>query len=271
MDEKDEGLEFILGFMESNTGWRRPIPPDERVVRIKKFKDEIAFHEASHFVFSVLFLRYFPPGVFSPINFITCCAKKVNEQGHHNVVNGFAPMNIPEYKLWAEEGKEPSGFIEFYNSDRRRLAAIILVFIAGYSSYQVFVKYKEHYIFSNVKFNVPQTGVCTITYLDKYNAIGSDADDFVKIDRKLRTYYLDSLRSGKSKVDAISNFTEAAQALMRQKAINDSIRMVKKILLKHECNKIEGWELDCLVQMVSKFTNKIELNDILDRLKDKIE
>lgn len=271
MDGKDEGLESIYEFV-GIPHQRRPLPPDPRTVRIKKFKDEVAFHEASHFVFSVLFLNYFPPGTFSPISSITCCAEKVGEKGYPNVVSGFSPVNIPVFKLSTKvEGEEPPGFIEFYNRDRRRLAAMILVFIAGYSSYQVFVRDKEHYIFSSVKFNAPKTGSCTIAYLDKYNAIGSDADDFVKIDRKLRTYYLDSLRSGKSKVDAISNFTQAAQDLMRQKSVNDSIRMVKKVLLKHECSKIEGWELDRLVRMVSGFTNKIELDGILEALKDKIE
>ncbi len=272
MDGKDEGLEFINDFMEVNTGQRRPIPPDVRIVRIKKFKDEIAFHEASHFVLSVLFLNYFPSGTFSPISSITCCAEKVGEKGYPNVVSGFSPVNIPDNKLNTRyEGEEPPGFIEFYNNDRKRLAAIILVFIAGYSSYQVFVQNKEHYIFSNVKFNDPQTGFCAITYFDKYNTIESNAGDFVKIDLKLRTYYSNCLRSGKSKADAISSFTKAAQGLMRQKPVNDSIRMVKKVLLKHECNKIEGRELDDLVQMVSKFTNKMELNGILEALKDKIE
>lgn len=225
MDSENIEFELNLGF----DGQRRRTKPDLRTVCINKFKDEIAFHEASHFVFIILALNHFATGTFSLIDFLTCCTEKIKVKGH-NLVSGFAPANITKDKMQdgTKWNDEPEGYLEFYNEDRRRLAASMLVDIAGYSSYQVFIQNSEYYIFSEPKLDYPQIGSCTINYYDKYNTLKSEAGDFVKIDRRLGIYYWDCLQSGKSKVEAITNFTNAAQSLMKKQSINDSIRFVKK-------------------------------------------
>jgi hypothetical protein len=269
--EDDFSLDFqSLGI----SNFEKPILTyEERTVKANQLRNEIAFHEASHFVFKVLGLAHV--NEFTPINFAICCPNKVNQEGF-NVVQGFAPR-IPISETYGNLESEPKGLINFFNSDRKRLVASLFSKIAGYSSYQVFIKNSNFYISSKVE----KTGkkCYKIKYYNLENATVSNTDDFNNIFRKLDNYYfkdpqinyIENQYLKDKKNETVKVLTDSVQQLMRQKAINDSIRMVKNQLLKTECQKIEGYRLAILVKKVKMMIKKIDITDILVNLKDEIK
>ena len=77
--------------MENEFDWS--ILENDNTERVKSFKEEIvdkthlkielAFHEASHFVFDCISSKFVCG--FSPINFIISCADKLHENGFNRV------------------------------------------------------------------------------------------------------------------------------------------------------------------------------------------
>lgn len=257
-------------------GFEKPeLPYEERIVKADEFRKEIAFHEASHFVFHVLGLAHVTG--FTSIKFAICCAHKVNQEDLFNVVQGFAP-DIPHSQTFGNDEIEAPGYLKFFNEDRKRLVASLFSTIAGYSSYAVFIQKRKFYIFSSVE-KVGQKQF-KIKYYDLKNAKSSDTSDFNKLFRKFHFYYFSEAQLEKlgydkynlrdSKIKALTVLTEKVQHLMRQRDVNDSVRTVKNKLLKTECQKIEGYRLNKLVKKVEKMTKKIDINAILEALKDKL-
>lgn len=258
-------------------GFEKPeLPYEERIVKVNEFRKEIAFHEASHFVFHVLGLVHVTG--FTPINFAICCAHKVNQEELFNVVQGFAP-DVPHSQTFGNDEIEPSGYLKFFNEDRKRLVASLFSSIAGYSSYPVFMQKRKFYIFSSVH-KVGRKRL-KIKYYALQNAKSSDTSDFNKLFRKLHFYYFSEAQLEKvgfekyniwdRKIKALTVLTENVQQLMRQRAVNDSIRMVKNELLKTECQKIEGYRLNKLVSKVKIMTKKTNIIDALEALKEKLD
>ncbi len=237
----------------------------ERTKKITDLKSELAFHEASHFVFDCIAQKYVKG--FVPINFIVSCAEKLNEE-NYNVVNGFAP-DIPMHKTYVKsQDDEAEGYLEFYNADRKRLAAKLLSVIAGYSSYQIFIENDKYYIGANIVDEKIEKGESyKFNYHSVKNSLNSETSDFNFIRKKLRIYY--SL-TGNNAIDAVKRLTNKVQELMKIQAINDCIRYVKNQLLRNECEKIEGLTLTNLNWEIKRLTNKIEYDLVLDELKNKI-
>jgi hypothetical protein len=205
---------------------------------------------------------------FSPLSFMISCAEKSHEQGF-NVVNGFAPI-VPENLTYSRSRhEEPKGFLDFYNGDRKRLVAKLISSVAGYASYQVFMKYKrkEEYFIGCSVTKESSEYYRKLKYYRKECALYSFSSDFTYIDAKLKTYY--ELNSQEA-VEATIKLIEIVQKLMDILAINMSIRFVKNKLLKNQCIKIEGNRLVQMCKEVDRLTNKIQFESILEQYIEKI-
>ena len=257
-------LESILAAMDGTQDIDER-PYLDRTKEIKDLISELAFHEASHFVFDCMAQKYVDG--FAPINFIISCAEKLNEE-KYNVVNGFAP-DIPKHKTYVKShDEEAKGYLEFYNKDRKRLAAKLLSVVAGYSSYQIFIENDKYYIGANIEDKkIEKEGLYKFNYHSMKNSINSGTSDFNFIRKKLRIYY--SL-TGNNAVKAVEILTNKVQGLMKIQAVNDCIRYVKNQLIQNECEKIEGLSLIKLIREIKRITNKIEFDLVLDELKEKI-
>lgn len=237
---------------------------EERTFSLDQLGEELAFHEASHFVFELLIAKI---SSRTEVEHIIACAEKFNLEGFNRVSGGMPKLE----KLSArrEEGALPLELIEHYK-DIRNLALQLLVKIAGYSSFQVFIKNKKYYINPSAELIDPAKHLYKAKYYNQDNSITSDTDDFANINKKLEIYFRDQGKKEDSdikRIKAIRILTNAAQKLMKMQAVFCSIKMVKKALLKNECQKIEGNELKILKDEVSRQINKIPIGCVLEVIK----
>jgi hypothetical protein len=263
MEKEFDGFIFVMDGFNDNIELKKP-SYKERDVIIKSLKNELAFHEASHLVFACMALKCL--NGFIPMQHIISCAEKVHEKGF-NVASGLAP-SVPN-STCPIGGGEPKSYITFYNEDRKRLVAKILSTVAGFSSYQVFMKFmdKEEYFIGCIQDKPLLNNFQSIKYYRKEYALPSGATDFKGILVKLETYY--SLDYDKS-AEAIVKLIAIVQELMNIPAINHSIRFVKNRLLKSPCTKIEGQHLTLMVKEVKRLTNKIPFESILEKYVNEI-
>lgn len=271
MEEKVE-WELVLQGMENDPTEKKP-NFIERQFNTNEIKIELAFHEASHFVFDCLVLKWF--NGFLPIKHMVTCLEKLFEDGF-NVVRGVSP-DVPERDTYVRSSRdEPRGYLNFYNEDKNRLVAKLLILIAGHTSFQVFLKakvdifHKEYYlnVFENPNSNKVGDQIKAKSFF-LGSALDSDISDFNKINKKLRIYFQLNKRSEKD--DALIKLEKAAQVLMECQAVNDSIRFIKNQLLKNECQKIEGRQLFLLVREVQRLTNKVVFDEVLNNLRHELE
>lgn len=260
-------MENVFDFIIDNSLVEEQIKPSykERKVTLNVLKNELAFHEASHLVFNCLGLRHLDG--FSPLFFIASCAENAHEDSS-NVVNGFAP-NVPKNLMYRRRNEEPKVLLDFYNEDRKRLVAQLISGVAGYASYQVFMKYKckEEYFIGCSVIKETSEDYRKLRYYRKEHALYSFSSDFTYIDAKLKTYY--ELNSQEA-VEATIKLIEIVQKLMHIPAVNMSIRFVKNKLLKNQCIKIEGNRLVQMCKEVDRLTNKIQFESILEQYIEKI-
>lgn len=260
-------FEVVFGAEEEKEPFaRRTKTSDEMLL-------EVAYHEASHFVFGVMSLKYvtgFIGHIFMrvcPENFI----QDNDENGNgYNVVNGFAP-DVPLHKTYVRsQREEPNGYLEFYNEDRKRLVAKMLVTLAGYSSYQIFNKGKqedEYFVgippeLDEVKTERKRIPIFDLTYYDNSNLQHNPASDFQNASKKLRIYYE---LNPDERNEAIKKLIGECQELMEIQAVNESIRYVKNRFLERECELIEGEELQEIIEEVQRLTNNVSLSEILEK------
>ena len=99
-------------------------------------------------------------------------------------------------------------------------------------------------------------------YYRKEYAFLSRTSDFIKLRKKLKVYYI---LEGDQALNATIKLIEKVQELMNIQAVNDSIRYVKNKLLKNECNKIEGAELEKLIIEVKRTTQRVLFENVLNQ------
>jgi hypothetical protein len=264
MEKEFDSFIFIMDGCNDNIELKKP-SYRERDVIIKSLKNELAFHEASHLVFACMALKCL--NGFIPMQHIISCAENAHEKGF-NEARGLAP-DLPENSTYSIGNREPKSYIIFYNEDRKRLVAKLLSTIAGYSSYQVFMKFmdKEEYFIGCIENKPLSDNFQSIKYYRKEYALSSGATDFEGILVKFETYY--SLDYDKS-AEAIVKLIAIVQELMNIPAINHSIRFVKNRLLKSPCTKIEGQHLTLMVKEVKRLTNKIPFESVLEKYVNEI-
>jgi hypothetical protein len=217
----------------------------------KQLKVELAFHEASHFVFICLLSKYV--NGFSEINHIISCVDKIHGFNH---VNSFTP------KLSVSVFRDEKEFLicekEFFKKDKKRLVVCLMICIAGYCSYQVFIEDNQYFIGF-----IQNENTLDIQYYRIENAFDSNTEDFKFIKNKLRIYYeIENQEACTTVVKLLQNVKNT----MKIPSVKNSIRFVKNILLKNQCKKIEGKELEKIEKKVKLFTNKIDLKGLLEGL-----
>ena len=224
---------------------------DTRFVSIQEFRNELAIHEASHFVFHQLLSKNLTENY--QIGYVVICAENLTEL---NKVN----FKRPEYY-------ETYGDHSYFIKDRRRLVAHLLNLIAGYSSYQEFISRKEFYIFSQI--NNQNNDNLEIKYYSLEYSSYSGATDFRVINELLKTYYPNL--NYRNQIEILARLTCIAQTIMGKGPVKKSIHLVKDALLKNQCNKIEGDELETLKESVNELISDLDFTGILEELKDEIK
>lgn len=234
----------IPGFEKSE------LPYKERIVKVNEFRNELAIHEASHFVFHQLLSKNLTDSYF--IGHAVICTDNIKL----NEVN-FKPS--PYYKKY--------GIHLYFIDDRRRLVVHLLNLIAGYSSHQEFISSEKFYIFSEVSH--PENGTLKVKYCSLENHRFCCTDDFGRINELLRDYY--SNPDYVERIKILKRLTSLAQSIMRNEQVNKCIHLVKDALLKSECKKIEGDELETLKKSVNELISDLDFTGILEELKDEIK
>jgi hypothetical protein len=218
-------------------------------INFKKLKRELSLHEASHFVFDCLLLKHF--SVFTKINFAIICPERMDEGGW-NVVNGTAP-NIPIERMHDYFLKK------FYIEEKARAIAKIFSFLAGYTSYLIFIEDNDFFI------NIPNEDKTKLFYFDIKNVPIHRCSDIEKTLRYLS--YMD-IQKHDEKIVKIKEYINEVKNLMKIEAIRNSIIFVGRKLYNNACQRIEGNELDKIVKEVQRLTNKVPFKEILQRCED---
>ena len=255
-------MEYVLDCID-NSG-----PVEKQAINkelpLKDFELELAYHEASHFVFSCLILKNLVG--FTPLNFVIICPQKYFEGGF-NKINGVMPAGVPERLTYVGSNMEEAvGFKEFYNSNRNRLIAKLLSTVAGHASYQVFIKNEKFYIHCPIQIekNQPIGDSINVDGYQEQFALNSDRSDFIYLKRKLLNYF--SFK-GDQLAQATSVIISSAQELMKMQSVKVTIGFIKNQLLQSPCKRIEGEQVRDLVREVKRMTNKVPFIKILEELK----
>lgn len=217
---------------------------DTSVNSFKEIIDEIALHEASHFVFNCMFLK--EKLGFSRINYIQICTTNLEKC----VVSGFAP-NLPSVRMhdiWLKD---------FYTGDLRRIRAKLISLLAGYMSCKFFLR-KDNDFF----IGVPKVEEKKIRYFSIETVpLTADVSDFRKASK-----YLDyiNIEQGKKRETLSTIADNVVIELMKVQAIHDSIRYVQRELISNECRPIKDNQLDLLIDEVQRLTNKVRVDEIIN-------
>ena len=105
---------------------------------------EIALHEASHFVFSVL-VEKLNLG-FTPVRYIILTPETTNERGERKFPSGLVRGFAPPLRYNEHTGFNQQELSKWYSEDFSRLYGILLELIAGYTSYSFFYKEDDYFI-----------------------------------------------------------------------------------------------------------------------------
>jgi len=243
LDEEDENDEEVD-------------PYKKKLFEIKCLEEELAYHEASHFVFSCIFQRLIDG--FTPVEGIEICAENIKD-GNSNLVKGFVP-NIPHEETYGTNNVEAPKVLEFFKSDTRRLLAKFIVLISGFSSYQVFIEENNYCIGSpeSLEFNNDKTKF-SMLYFTVRTAIHSQTTDFTIFFKMLRNYCnVEEVNS----IELTTDLVNAIQEIMKIQCISDSIRYVKNILIRYKCKRIEGQELVPIMFEIHRLTAQFKFEAI---------
>jgi len=215
--------------------------------------EEVALHEASHFVLGVLVKRLNLG--FTPINGLII---KVETDFVGGETMGGGPA-VSNYDL--------VGAINWLKENPKRIIAKFLSTIVGYATYKFFfndseyfisfksneAQYKEKVIYYNLKTALKQNdrssrklGTRPISRITDYRII----NDYFK--------YLE-IHDFEQKLEICEFAITIVIDLLNRNAIQLSIRRVKNILKQKNGVKLEGHELHTIFEIVDNMTKKISL------------
>lgn len=251
-----ESLEFIFED-DPNRPQKRPIVHEE-------FVNELAFHEASHFVLGRLVNKLnlgFNDAVSIYID------SKVRKRGQ---VSGFGGDFNSEHEYWSNQNRKR--FKEFYTDEPRRIWAESLVLIAGYASFKLFISDREDfisYLHSDESTQLAMHCLKTVphhfwyTHANKYL---SGVSDFAKI--KERLLFIQTIKEH----DLIKNYEKlltVASDIMSVRAVECAIRFVKNKLIGADGEKIEGEPFKRIELFVDNLIKKVDISMMLKPLLSK--
>ena len=251
---KEPSLEELNAFADGIDPYQKP----HKLPTAKITIAELAFHEASHFVFDCMLLKMDLD--FTPLESIIVSTTDPDKNG----VNGVTP-NLPEERMhdfWLKK---------FYIEEENmiRLTGNILCTIAGYCSYKKYIGNFESQDFigqfeegSNLMKYYNLENVPTF----ENNTEVKPIKDFVIIKHKLLSLANESYYNKRANfIKACTNFINEALQLMNIKSVNYSIRFIKNQLIKNKNKEINGQELAILVKEVQRFTNKVPFPKVVKR------
>lgn len=209
---------------------------------------ELAMHEASHFVFDCLMLKY--------------------TKGFKSIVEAIVSSNnVNECRISGVEPDIPDGhkhdffWKKFYLEDKNRLVARIICTIAGNASYKVFIDSRTSFFIG-----VPNEGRTLINYysIDTVPLTLPNAD-FTKINKYLGYVGIENINNRR---ELMHLYLEKTQDLMKIPAIDNSIKYVKNILLKNDGKVVSGDTIVKMITHVQRFTHQVPFKSFLKELHD---
>lgn len=212
---------------------------EKRNPSLLKLGDELAFHEASHLVFTCLFKSV--ENEFTSVESISINPDNLSDP-NSNIVIGYQP----------EYFKHSTSMEGFYQEDIRRINAKLAMLLAGFCSYKVFI--------GNEKFFIGQPDEISndIIYYPVEQCLSNNISDFENIKKNLSK----NLNLNEPEIyDFVLKSIAKIERHMGKQAINDSIRFVKNILIK-ETKTINGSKLKNIIREVKRLCTKIREDEI---------
>lgn len=214
-------------------------------------KEEIAFHEASHFVFQCLLFQLSLG--FKPDHKIEYCYKRLNGK-----VEGFVPASdkamSSDYELR-----------RWYIQDHKRTIARILSTLAGHASCKYFFRKNDEYFISD-----PNLEKLTVKFYRirgfPFSNLSDGSHDIENIKR-----YLSYIQKADCFEKTTEYFLEEVLFLMREQPIENAIRHVKDEIIKRDCHCIEGEALDRLKKKVLQLTRTVSIESAIVKIKSELQ
>jgi hypothetical protein len=213
----------------------------EKEIDYKNFLIELAYHEASHFVFDQLILKM-------DLGFAPVCSIFVHADRKNKILGG-------EVSVLEKAIKNP---YVFYGQNPKRLYAFLLVTLAGYTSRLTFIDNDPFFI------SEPDFKECTEGKLYYYSLdfLPRSVDDV----RKTQDYIRDFLKIPRSyQKEMITSLVEDIRLVMNKTAIKLAIGYVKNKLVNSNGSKIVGKELDIIKWKTDILISKISLEDTISK------
>lgn len=229
-----------------------PIKQPEEAIQggIEKIKIELAFHEASHFVFDLLIEKM-------NIGFASVTAIKIDSKdAKGNYVDGCLSPYPGKSKDDFEALKERRNW---YSENRDRFHVKLLSVLAGYTSYQVFIEDTEYFINPGIEVaSFSQTGYKKISDLIPFETKNRPTD-FETLFQML-IYNRDWSEKRLREIQAI------IKLIMANPSVSTAIGFVKNYLIKNEGREISGIELQVLKKETRRQLKRVSFKPYLELL-----
>ena len=237
----------------------------EKEFELRKFNynsmlEEVAIHEASHFVFGILVRRIEPE--YTEIYSLRVDVDKHIAVGH---TNGILPP-VGENEL-----KEADNW---FRADRIRIIARFFSTLVGYATYKSFFSDVEYFIGYRTGF--PQNRD-EVYYYNLKSALSNnpynkepkycDIMDYYIINKYFK---LLEINNESQKLELCELAISYLLVFLKKRAIKNSIWVVKNILRKNNGNTIEGDELKKIYIEVEEITKKISLEKLIKKFENHI-
>lgn len=222
--------------------------------------EEVAIHEASHFVFGILVRRIEPE--YTEIYSLRVNVDKHIAVGH---TQGLLPP-VGEYEL-----KEADNW---FKANRTRIIARLFSTLVGYVTYKSFFNDVEYFIgyrtgFIQNRDEVYYYNVKSALSNNPYNKEPNSCDilDYYIINKYFK---LLEINDESQKLELCELAISYLLVFLKKRAVKHSIWVVKNILRKNNGNRIEGEELKNLCKEVEEITKKISLEKLIKKFESKI-
>ena len=240
--------------------YEEPYRPRTEELTAEVLLNEIAFHEASHFVFQALITNCtddfsIPSGIETIIS---------NDGIPQGQVIGFN-CRIFEDGLPNTVEQLYSELCEFYAANKHSAVLELFSLMSGYSSYQVFVEPGKPDFIALPKHEIVdgQPPILKSSYYDLEHAPPSRGGikDLFRIRHLLRC-----LSKGDDYLEIVKRLTDDIIELMNIQCVNDSIRFVRNQLLeKKNKGRIENEKLINMWNKVKRLTGNVSLSEAISR------
>lgn len=231
----------------------RPPQPRRESIDLIKFKDELAFHEASHFVIGRLVNK-------RNIGFKEATSITIDSKTRSGVVRGFGYNFDQDNIYWSNRNIEL--FKSFYLEDERRIWAESLNLIAGYASFKLFISNQEDFISCIDEGDNTKVIMHTLDsvphnfYYTNANKHTTGISDFAKIKERLSFI---GIVSTDKRVEAYKLLLRVASEIMSVRAVELAIRFVKNKLKASDGEVIEDGPFEEMKGFVDNLISKVTI------------